>query len=150
MQFISGFIVAIFHMTLVSAQEPADGGVQRPKKQLVEMHPTLADALKHLGVTPDKIHHVKLVGDEASGTSGDFREMKIDQAFWKRYIDGAKPDPHWVLSGYRSLEIHLKGDTHPKTKLFINEADTVLVEGDTSKTRYLCKGLHAWFEANMP
>ena len=128
-----------------------DGDVEllRPDKQKPGAHPTLAGALIAVGVTPDKIDHVRLVGDEASGTSGKTRRMNIDAAFWKKYFEGAKLNEKFAASGYRKLEVYLKGEAKPKTTIHINELDTCLVDGDPFKMRYLSIGLHDWFSANL-
>lgn len=110
---------------------------------------TMAGALKALGITLEKIDHVKLVGDEGSMTAGFAREMKIDDGFWDRYFETAEPYKYWTSSGNRRLEIYLKGESKPKTTIHINETDRCGAEGDPRKLTYMCHGLHRWFMANL-
>lgn len=110
---------------------------------------TMAGALKALGVTFEKIDHVKLIGDESSMTTGLSREIKIDEWFWERYFETAEPYKYWVSSGNRRLEVYLKGESKPKTTIYINETDSCGAEGDPRKLTYMCHGLHRWFMANL-
>jgi hypothetical protein len=110
---------------------------------------TMAGALKALGISYEKIDHLKLVGDESSGTIGLSREIKIDDWFWDRYFETAEPYKYWVPSGNRRLEVHLKGETKPKTTIYINETDRCSADGDPRKLTYMCHGLHRWFMANI-
>lgn len=110
---------------------------------------TMAGALKALGVSLNKIDYLKLVGDESSMTTGLSKKVKIDEWFWDRYFETAEPYKYWVSSGNRRLEIYLKGESKPKTTVFINETDGCTAEGDPRELRYMCHGLHRWFMANL-
>jgi hypothetical protein len=110
---------------------------------------TMAGALKALGVSLEKIDYIKLVGDEGSGTSGLTQVVKMDEWMWNRYFETAEPYKFWTSSGNRSLEIYLKGESSPKTTIYINETDGCTAAGDPRKLRYMCHGLHEWFMANI-
>lgn len=110
---------------------------------------TMETALNALGITLDKIDYVKLVGDEGSGTSGQSKKVKIDEWFWDTYFQNAEPYKFWLASGYRKLEIYLKGGKTPKATIHINETDSCYVEGDPRKLSYMCHGLHQWFLQNL-
>ena len=110
---------------------------------------TMAGALKALGITLEKIDHVKLVGDESGGTLGLSKIMKIDDWFWMRYFETAEPYKYWVPSGNRPLEIYVKGDSKPKATIYINETDGCTADGDPRELRYMCRGLHDWFMDNI-
>jgi hypothetical protein len=110
---------------------------------------TMAGALEALGVTLDKIDYLQLVGDESGGTPGLSKKTGIDQEFWNRYFERAEPYKFWVPSGNRRLEIYLKGESKPKTTIYINETDSCTAEGDLRGLRYMCWGLHQWFEETL-
>ena len=110
---------------------------------------TMAGALKALGVSLDKIDYLKLVGDESSGTTGLTKKFEIDEWFWDQYFETAEPYKYWTSSGNRRLEIYLKGESKPKTTIYINETDGCTADGDPRKLRYMCHGLHEWFLAYL-
>ena len=105
--------------------------------------------MKALGVSLDKIDYLKLVGDESSMTTGLSRKFEIDEWFWDRYFETAEPYKYWVSSGNRRLEIYLKGESKPKTTIYINETDSCTVDGDPRELRYMCHGLERWFMATL-
>ena len=110
---------------------------------------TMAGALTALGVELEKIDYLKLVGDESSMTTGMSRKFKIDDWFWDRYFETAEPYKYWRSSGNRRLEIYLKGETKPRTTIYINETDGCTAEGDPRGLRYMCHGLHRWFTRTL-
>lgn len=110
---------------------------------------TMAGALNSLGITLDKIDYIQLVGDESSMTTGLSRKMQIDEFFWDRYFETAEPYKFWYSSGARRLEIYLKGESQPKTTIFINESDSCSAKGDPNELTYMCYGLHRWFTENL-
>ena len=109
----------------------------------------MAGALTALGVELEKIDYLKLVGDESSMTTGMSRKFKIDDWFWDRYFETAEPYKYWRSSGNRRLEIYLKGETKPRTTIYINETDGCTAEGDPRGLRYMCHGLHRWFTRTL-
>lgn len=110
---------------------------------------TMAGALKAIGISLDKIDYLKLVGDESSMTTGLSNKMAIDEWFWDQYFETAEPYKYWTASGNRRLEIYLKGESKPKTTIYINETDGCTAKGDPRELRYMCHGLHRWFMANL-
>jgi hypothetical protein len=153
-------IIALFCLFTANIALPAEDAENDAKKDtmIVEYRTvgefpthgvTMAGALNALGITFEKIDHLKLVGDESSGTIGLDREINIDEWFWDRYFETAEPYKYSVPSGNRRLEVYLKGEAKPKTTIYINETDRCGAEGDPRKLTYMCHGLHRWFMANI-
>jgi hypothetical protein len=137
----------------MSAEDPAKKDEMKIEYRSIGPFPThgvtMAGALKALGVSLDKIDYLKLVGDESSMTTGLTRKMDIDDWFWDRYFETAEPYKYWRASCNRRLEIYLKGESKPKTTIYINETDGCTADGDPRELRYMCHGLHRWFMANL-
>jgi hypothetical protein len=147
------FLVCGFTSFPAVAEEEAKKDVMTVEYRSVGQYPThgvtMASALKALGITLDKIEYLKLVGDESSMTTGLSRAVKIDEWFWDRYFETAEPYKYWVSSGNRRLEVYLKGESTPKTTIYINETDSCTADGDPRDLRYMCHGLHRWFMSNL-
>jgi hypothetical protein len=147
------FMLWILAPHVASAEDQRNKDVMTVEYRSVGPFPThgvtMAGALKALGVSLDKIDYLKLVGDESTGTIGLTRKFQIDELFWDRYFETAEPYKFWVSSGNRRLEIYLKGESEPKTTIFINETDSCMAEGDPRDLRYMCHGLHRWFTATL-
>lgn len=88
---------------------------------------TIVGALEALGVSPEKIDDLKLVGDKNSMTAGLTKKMKMKEFFWDQYFATAEPYKFWLPSGYRHLEIYVKGEAKAKTTIYINETDSCFV-----------------------
>ena len=143
----------ILHSSVALAEEEAKNDVMTVEYRSVGQYPThgvtMAGALKALGVSLDKIDYLKLVGDESSMTTGLSQKVEVDELFWDRYFETAEPYKYWLSSGNRRLEIYLKGESKPKTTIYINETDSCTADGDPRDLRYMCRGLHSWFMATL-
>jgi hypothetical protein len=100
---------------------------------------TLAKVLRERGVSPESVTHFRFVGDESSRTSGRVAVDTNATWIWERMLETAEPYSFWVSSGYRRVEIYIRGSTQPAAILFVNETDATNLEGDSR--RFMCHGL---------
>ena len=110
---------------------------------------TMAGALKNIGITPDNVDYMKLVGDEITQNIGFTLKVKLSVGFWDRYFETAEPYKYWRPSGARRFEIYVKGNPNPKTTILTNETDSCSAEDDPKKLTYMCYGLHEWYMNNL-
>lgn len=100
---------------------------------------TLAEALKEKGVSLEQIAYVKYIGDGHSGTEGKVAVEEDVSWMWDTMIETAEPYKYWLPSGFRRLEIYLKGDGIPDAVLLVNETDATHLENEDMS--YMCRGL---------
>ena len=144
--YISSLLIIAFCAFAVSKSK-AEPSAPLPMQAVQK--PSLQEILRAQGITSETLSHVRLIGDEASDTSGRTKKVIVDKEFWKKHFTNNKVSNKWALSGYRTLQLYANGETHPRATLSINEAGTALVSGDPKKLRYSTKDLHTWFVKHL-
>lgn len=111
--------------------------------------PTLAKALLQLGIDAHTLVQLRLVGDEASYTSGLSKNIGDQEtlSWFFDHVSRAEPYTFWYPSGYRKIELFTSKSDVPVATLLFNESGSCQISGVAG--RYMCFDLGNWVQQEL-